>query len=106
MKQINRMFSKGSQSVEYKAVYSHNGNKVRLEIKKDSHDQQSYGKVYAWDKNSLKWNLIDSIPYANLRVVKDKVFHLREISDLTNKELAAFEEDKKILKQLAKDVLD
>lgn len=110
MKNINQIFSNGTQSINYKGTFEYKKNKIKVSIKKDSYDMQSHGNVNIWDKNTLKWNRIDHIPFAELQVNIGKVFYQRKVDEkgngLTYGEKQAFANDTKTLLKLAQDVLD
>lgn len=56
--------SKGTQSVTLVALYKVDGHKVRTTIKSDSYASQSEAVAHIWSKDSLKWNLIASVPFS------------------------------------------
>ena len=61
---IEEIISKGSQSVSYREIYKHDNFKIKLEIKSDAFDMQSYARAYVL--KDLEWSLIYSIPYSKM----------------------------------------
>jgi len=83
--QISEEFHKGRQSWEFTGVYGlWGGLRIRVEIKRDSYDFQSYGRVKVFDPETRQWNFLHEIPYSKLavlgasyvdRTVKSHLFH-------------------------------
>ena len=102
---IDETYFNGSQSVNFKGIYKMNENKIKLSIKKDSYDKQSYARAYVFDKNTLNWNLLDYIPYSQMQVNLKEVFCYRKADSLSFAEKMAFFDDIKTLKNKAKNIL-
>ena len=64
MKKISEDFFKGRQSIEYKGIYKHNNEKIRVYIDVDSYDFQSSANVYVYNSEEKKWNHLDGIHYS------------------------------------------
>jgi hypothetical protein len=68
MKIIKEEYSKGTQSAHYiKMMESDEGSKIKIDIKSDSYDFQSHAKVYAFSPTELKWNVISSIAFSEMK---------------------------------------
>jgi len=64
MKKLHTEVSKGSQSWNYERLLDHKGKRLKVLIKRDSYDNQSYAKMYIHKDD--QWNLLTGIPYANM----------------------------------------
>ncbi len=62
-------FSKGSQSLDYVWIghYLNSGQKVRVEIKRDCYDNQSYWRCSVWDEGSNEWHVAIALPANTFR---------------------------------------
>ena len=65
-KTIKKELSKGRQSMNYDEFLKLDGLKLKISIKSDSYDFQCHARILVWSEQDLKWNLIDSIPFANM----------------------------------------
>ncbi len=61
---IHLAFWKTSQSVEYEWIghYRTHGQKVRVEIKRDAYDHQSYYRCSVWDDHHNEWHVAVTLP--------------------------------------------
>lgn len=100
LKTIKENYFKGSQSMSFEGIYKLNDYKIKVEIKKDSYDAQSYGRIWIW--KNLEWSFIASIPYSQLNVVLNGIYYGSEI---TSNIKTIFEKDAKILIQDAINIL-
>lgn len=64
---------------EYQGRQSHNltrvlktsnGKKLRICIKRDSYDFQSYARIELWSEPEGKWNYVHNIPYPEMACVQ------------------------------------
>jgi len=68
MKIIKEDYSLGKQSVNLcKIIEGDNGMKIKIDIKSDSYDFQSYARISVFEPQSLAWNNLSHIPYANMK---------------------------------------
>lgn len=67
-KVISKSYTQGQQSHEYQEVLSIDDVKLRLFIKRDAYEFQSYAYIEAFSKADLKWNSIHSIPYQEIKM--------------------------------------
>lgn len=66
----NREF-RGRQSRNLiRIVKTATGHKLRICIKRDSYDFQSYARIELWSDTEGKWNLVHSIPYVEMACVR------------------------------------
>lgn len=72
-KTISKTYSKGQQSHNYQEILSADGKKLRISIKRDAYDFQSYARVEALGNDEIKWNVIHSIPYTEIKMKKSYV---------------------------------
>ena len=68
---INREFSKGTQSFNFLGNYRIGNKSIKIEIKLDSYDFQSYARSYLFTDQG--WELIYSMPYNNMMAVRKKL---------------------------------
>jgi hypothetical protein len=107
MKKIEETFFNGRQSVEFKGIYEHKKNKLKIEIDIDSYDSQSSANIYIFSLQDLKWNQLESIHYSQMS--SKEVFYQRKVKmngeglRLLEKELIL--KDIKDLKNKAKRIL-
>jgi hypothetical protein len=63
---IKQTIDIGRQSVLYTEVSKIADKKVKVEIKSDSYDFQSYARVSVFNENDLEWKKIDSVHFSNM----------------------------------------
>ena len=71
---IEKISYKGSQSINFREIYKLEEKRIKLEIKSDSYDQQCYARAYIL--NDEKWELIYSIPYAEMNTPKGLCYNV------------------------------
>jgi hypothetical protein len=75
---ISQEISKGRQSIDAERILAlETGErkiKVRLKIKSDSYDFQSYARADVFNPESLSWNPLASIPYSNMKTKTGLVY--------------------------------
>ena len=49
--------------------------RVKVEVKRDSYDEQSYARAWAWSPASLSWNPLADVPSAEMETVARKLSH-------------------------------
>jgi len=108
MKKIEETYFNGRQSVEFKGIYNHNGNKIKIHIDIDSVGFQSSARCYVFNSVDLKWNNLGSIHHSHM---KSKDVHAYRKVDEYGRGLAFserdfIESDIKTLKKKAKQILD
>src|SRR5436305_512872 len=57
----------GQQSVDAELLGKIGEHKVRVTIKSDSYDFQSYARIHVWRPASLDWSLVYSLPYQRMK---------------------------------------
>lgn len=102
---IREQYSKGSQSINFEGVYKIGENKVRINIKRDSYDNQSYARAKVFNPTELNWNFLAEIPYSEAQVVKQDVFCYRKPENLNMDEQSAFNQDIDTLLEKAREIL-
>ena len=85
MKQISVEVSTGTQSVGLQEVVVYNDNKLRIQIKSDSHDFQSYARVDVWAGG---WTRVHSIPFNKMSTEKG-LYYGRKINPRSAKDFKA-----------------
>tara|TARA_Y100000361_G_scaffold115641_1_gene106409 strand:- start:1555 stop:1878 length:324 start_codon:yes stop_codon:yes gene_type:complete len=107
MKKIEETYFNGSQSVEFKGIYEHKENKLKIHIDIDSYDRQSSARIYIFNKQDLKWNHLDSIPYSQMASID--VHCYRKVRKnglgLHHTEMESIQRDIKDLKKKAKQII-
>lgn len=106
MELIKEDYSLGTQSANLtKIIKSEAGLKIKIDIKSDAYDFQSFARVSVFNQSELKWNVISSIPFANMNT-PTKLFYSINRSEnpaiLTDK----FQKDVEILIKEAEAILD
>ncbi len=61
-KSIDRQMWYGSQDANFREFCEINGLRFKIEIKSDSYETQSFGRVYVWSNEKKDWSLVYSIP--------------------------------------------
>ena len=61
-KQISQQFYKQNQSWHYENILDCDGKKLKVHIRRNAYDKQSYLHGYIFDPVASKWNLIVSRP--------------------------------------------
>lgn len=97
---VDETFFKGSQSMNFIGVYQIGQNKIRINIKKDAHEFQSYATVSVWKE--LEWSFIELIPPPQMEVVKANFYYGGEI---TKTIIAIFKKDIDALIRKAMNIL-
>jgi hypothetical protein len=104
-KTLNKDFSNGSQDAVYKENFTLTASsedmardfKLRISIKRDSYDKQSYAQLSAFSEQTLSWNIIDSIHYSKMNLCTNNTSYV----SVTEND---FLQDRKTLLALAKDL--
>lgn len=79
MKIIKEEYSLGQQSAQLtKIIEGDKGLKIKIEIKSDSYDFQSYARVSVFNSSELKWNGVDHIPFANMQTPPKLYYHVQQ----------------------------
>ena len=107
MKRIEETYFNGSQSVEFKGIYEHNENKLKIHIDIDSYNRQSSARIYIFNKQDLKWNNLDSIHYSQMASIDVHCYRKVEKNGvgLRFAELSSIEQDIRDLKKKAKQII-
>jgi hypothetical protein len=63
-KVIEQRYFTGSQSVNYTEIYSKNDKKIKIEIKSDAYQSQSYARGSVFD--GAKWQPVYNIPSSQM----------------------------------------
>lgn len=70
---------RGTQSHNLtRIVKTHQGHKLRIHIKRDSYDFQSYARIELWSETEGRWNFVHGIPYGEIACVKSALDSKRE----------------------------
>jgi hypothetical protein len=69
---IENIIFLGSQSLNLREIYKLNDRKIKLEIKSDAYDMQSYARAYILKDE--KWEQIYSIPYSQMKTSKGSCY--------------------------------
>ena len=97
---IESIVYEGSQSINRREIYELGDLKIKLELKSDTFDIQSYANAYALD--GLEWKVIYSIPYSLMKTpIK---LHIKYENRINNAE-KEFETDVQRLKKYIREIL-
>ena len=94
-KAIESIIYAESQSINYREIYMLGKTKIKLELKSDSYNEQSYATAYALD--GLEWKLIYSIPYSQMKTESKLIYKMAYKND--NEAKNEFELDVQRLKE-------
>ena len=99
LKRLHTELSKSSQSYHYTQLCEYKGKKLRINIKRDSYDNQSYARIYIFKDD--EWNKLASIDSPNMRTLDSvSVYSAIEPTE------TSFIADNSILIKKAKLILD
>jgi hypothetical protein len=66
---IARDFANVSQSWELTGLYATTaGTRLRVRIRRNAYDEQSYGRVEVWSPTDLRWNAVHHLAHPQLAV--------------------------------------
>lgn len=106
VKVIEKEYFNGRQSVEFKGIYEYKGHKLKINIDIDSYDFQSSARIYIFNPEELKWNVLQSIHYNRMESAKEgAVFCYRKVDQLNYREKQAIQKDIDELLKKAKQIL-
>lgn len=91
----------GSQSWNYRRTMKYGDNKVKLVVKRDSYDHQSYIVGYVLDPVHLKWNKVATIPFG-----KDANCFIVNAHQTAKPNIVLFALDADAVFELIKELLD
>ena len=102
MKTLSKEIGRGGHDLNYKETLAIGKDKVRIKIRSDSTDFQSYATVELFGNS--KWNLIDYIHHSQMKT-PHKLYYMVDKKDIEKAE-ASFKADRDKLIKLVKDVLE
>jgi hypothetical protein len=106
MELIKEDYSLGTQSANLtKIIKSESGLKIKIDIKSDSYDFQSFARVSVFNPSELKWNVISSIPFGNMST-PHKLFYSIQKNDNPAILSDKFKKDVEVLTKEAEEILD
>lgn len=68
-----------SQSACFRKIFKLNDFKIKVEIKRNTYDMQSYAIAYVYSPTEMKWNSVYSIPYTNMLSLKVDAYSKAEL---------------------------
>lgn len=80
---ITEEFTRGRQSVDLQCLYrTKRGTRLKVQIKYDNSNAQSYARLCVWSKSELQWNPVHCIPYQKMHAiaVKDRTLNEKDFS--------------------------
>ena len=81
---INQSCKVGRQSLGFSCIIdSENGFKLKIEIKSDAYQEQSYARSFVFNREKLSWNLLADIHPSNMQTEKG-VLYKRDFSGKQN----------------------
>ena len=100
---IESIMYAGHQSISRREIYILGNFKIKLELKSDSYECQSYARAYALD--GVEWKLIYSIPYSKMKTGTKLIYATPYRNGNENKAKSEFDADVQILKDYVKEIL-
>ena len=82
---------KGDQDWSLREVYTQGKFKVRIRIRRNAYDFQSYAVAEVWSESELKWNQVHTIPYSQMKTLAEVTYVDRATS------IARFWADREVL---------
>lgn len=76
METLGKSIGIGNQYVIYDELIllNESGLKIKVTIKSDAYQQQSYANADVWSESDLKWNKVFSIHYSNMSTPEGLVY--------------------------------
>ena len=96
---ISREFSKSKQSFNLLSNYRIDNKSIKIEIKLDSYDFQSYARSYLFTDQG--WEIIYSIPYGNMESIMSNIKYCNKTNDC----VIALEIDESKILDISKQIL-
>jgi len=66
---------KGKQSVNFTETVEIKGKKIRINIKSDAYDFQSYAKAQGFNPDTMTWTEVASIHFSKMKTPKELIYH-------------------------------
>lgn len=101
LKTIEERFFQGSQDWSYEAFYDVDGTKLRIKIRRNAYDEQSYAHCEVLDRQERKWNMLVTIHISQMKC-RPVSYVMR---DLEPRYKQMFKDDAAELLRLAKELL-
>lgn len=99
-------FGRGDQDLNFTGIYEDtHDNKLKVTLKRDSVDFQSYGRIEIYSPAEKKWNFLDHIHYSQLAIMKDS-YYARDENGNVRGRLTFWETDANRLLEKAAVILD
>lgn len=57
----------GNQSWHYQSLWKYGSERLRIDIRRNAYDDQSYARVDIWSRTDNRWNEIASRPFPMMR---------------------------------------
>ncbi len=89
----------GDQYAIFERIFSFGDKKLKIVIKSDAYDSQSYARMYIFSPTSMQWNILNDIHYS-LMGTEHKLYYKKPKVTTAN-----FENDAKKLTDIAKVIL-
>ena len=106
MKIIKEEYAKGQQDIKLnKVIQSDQGLKISIDIRSDSYDFQSHARVSVFHPTELKWNLVASIHYSEMKT-PSKLYYKVAQNQHANSVAESFKDDLENLVSQAEQILD
>lgn len=79
MKIIKEEYSLGTQSVHLsKIIEGDKGLKIKVDIKSDSYDFQSYARISVFNSTEVKWHILDNIAFSNMKTPPKLYYQVKQ----------------------------
>ena len=89
----------GDQYAIFERIFSFGDKKLKIAIKSDAYDIQSYARMYIFSPTLMQWNILNDIHYS-LMATEHKLYSKKSRVTVAN-----FENDAKKLTDIAKQIL-
>jgi len=98
MKTIDRQIAQGRQSINFTEVIEFDGHKLRISIKSDSYNFQSYARISRW--NGEEWKQVHFIHFSEMKTPSGLCYQPNEKCDYKH-----FINDRDQLIKVAKEII-
>lgn len=95
-------YKNDGQSIRHREIYEYKNLKIKLELESDSYDIQCYARASVLD--GLKWNIIYTIPHAEMKTEKGLAYKIPYRNNGSAAE-SEFKDDVERLKKYIREIL-
>lgn len=72
--QVSHRFWNGVRSAEYESIWKAGGETLRVSIRRDPHDSESFAVIDIYDTMGRRWNKLAFLPFEHMQSLKAKPY--------------------------------